>query len=399
MKNRFWLLLVLVLAFSACQTPPDPEKMLAQYRAELDTFRAEFGGSSTMPDVSFFLFGMGNRTKLLYNFGALTNIQTGDTLYSWKLKKQQIVPPLYSVFLTNSNNEKIVISEDEQGVWIEINGNKQLIPGTESPIVLPDFKGSKYASVLRVLHHEILINIVDSKPLPNFMVYGNPWRRDGAMMAFCLEKTKNVELIKDWALSLTDPYDRNNAGETECDNLGQTLYLLSLFGDSTHPLVKNIRIEASRFEVRDSNGLYLKGRSDFHEAPVYQTKWMKFGLKKLGMADPYQIPAINDNYSALFWWDYTDSYLQGTLDAYDQWKDDKYPYIGWAADHFHKLKRNPISNRDYPLTWETDASQADYNGMQIIDPMLTKMRISLPHTWHAAEIFLYIFDIYPPAKY
>jgi len=87
---------------------------------------------------------------------------------------------------------------------------------------------------------------------------------------------------------------------------------------------------------------------------------------------------------------YKDSYMSGTVDAKD--KNDYYPYLGWAADHFHGLKRNPVSNRDYPLTWEIRASQANYEGMRIIDSQYTVQRNATPHTWHAAEIFLYLME-------
>jgi hypothetical protein len=87
--------------------------------------------------------------------------------------------------------------------------------------------------------------------------------------------------------------------------------------------------------------------------------------------------------------------MKGTSDAYDEWGNDFYPYIGWAADHFHGLKRNPVSNRDYPLTWEIQASQADYNGLAIINDKYVTDKTSTPHTWHAAEIFLYLLDCYP----
>ena len=150
-----------------------------------------------------------------------------------------------------------------------------------------------------------------------------------------MNKTKNIGLLKKWILSIDDPYDRNNAGEMEADNLGQTLYFLAFFTDKNNPFVKQILAEISKYEVTDTNGKYIKGPSDFHEVPVYQTKWLKFGLNALGIEDPYIIPKIKDNYSSLFWWDYKDTYMKGTTDAYDEWKNDFYLYIGWAADNFH----------------------------------------------------------------
>ena len=362
---------------------------LIKYRQQLEEFRKEFRAVD-MPDVRFFLFGMGNRTKLLYKSGKLINTITGKVISEWQVKNETIIPNDYRVNIETISDVSVSIFENEKGVYILERGKETLIAGTETPVNLPSFEKYRYSEILKVLHNEILINIVDSKPLPNYLVYKKPWRRDGAMMAMCLIKTGNIDQIKDWVLSLTDPYDRNNAGETEADNLGQTLYLLSLFSNKEHPLVKKTLNEVKKYEVKDSIGLYIKGRSDFHEAPAYQTKWLKYGLAALHLPDPYIIPQISDNYSSLFWWDYKDSYWKGTIDAYDEWKNDKYPYIGWAADHFHGLKRNPVSNRDYPLSWEIEASQADYNGMTIVDDIYVEAKNSSPHTWHAAEMFLYL---------
>lgn len=54
-------------------------------------------------------------------------------------------------------------------------------------------------------------------------------------------------------------------------------------------------------------------------------------------------------------------------------------------------KNGLISDRDYPLTWETEACQADYEGMHIISKEYVEKRIAAPHTWHAAEVFLYLY--------
>jgi len=381
-------------AITAAQTTNFEKESLQKYRQQLNDLRNEFRAYD-MPDVKFFLFGMGNRTKIVYKDGKLINAISGKTIKEWILKSETIVPNDYLVVIETTANETIRIVETEKGVFLKQGEKETLIDGTATPIKLPTFEGSKYSEVLRVLNNEILINIIDGKPVPNFFVYKTPWRRDGAMMAMCLNKTANIDLIRNWVLLLTDPYDRNNGGETEADNLGETLYLLSFFTDKNNLFVKKVLAEIPKYEVIDNNGRYIKGRSDFHEAPAYQTKWLKLGLSSLGIDDPYSIPQVQDNYSALFWMDYKDTYMNGTSDAYDEWKNDFYPYIGWAADHFHGLKRNPVSNRDYPLTWEIQASQADYNGMAIIDDKYITGKISTPHTWHAAEIFMYLLECYP----
>lgn len=364
---------------------------LMEYRKQLVELRKEFRAAD-MPDVRFFLFGMGNRKKFLYKGGKFIDAMNGKVIYEWQLRSETIIPNDYRINLETISEIPVSIFENEKGVFVEVGGEKTLVEGTGTPVKLPSFEGYKYSEVLKVLHHEILINIVDSKPVPNFFVYKNPWRRDGAMMAMCLNKTGNIDLIRDWVLSIKDPYDRNNGGETEADNLGETLYLLSFFTDKNDPLVKRILAEIPKYIITDSNGKYIKGRSDFHAAPVYQIKWLKYGLRALGIEDPYTVPVIQDNYSSLFWWDYKDSYMKGTSDAYDEWKNDLYPYIGWAADHFHGLKRNPVSNRDYPLTWEIKASQADYTGMAMIDEKYVTAKNASPHTWHASEMFLYLIE-------
>lgn len=361
---------------------------LAEYRRELASFRKEFGGTCNLPDVSFFLFGMGSRTKLLYKSGILVDSITGKVLRQWPVQSEFIIPPDYTVFLRTKEGRWISVVEDENGVWIEENGLRQRIAKTQSFVHLPTFEDYRYPRILRVLHQELLVNVIDGKPVPNYFVYPKPWYRDGAMMAMCLRATGNLGLIKDWVLSLDEPYDRNNAGETEADNLGQCLYLISLVCDRSHPLVPKILSELPHFEVYNTEGKYIKGRSDFAEHPCYQTKWAKYGLAALGIDDPYVVPQVQDSYSALFWWQFKDTYVPGR----DADNRQAYPYLGWACDHFHGAKKSPISDRDYPLTWEQRASQAKYEGMQIISEQYTQHRLAAPHTWHAAEVFLYLLE-------
>jgi hypothetical protein len=370
-----------------------PHTLLQNYRTELNSFRNEYGGSIEMPDVKFFLFGMGNRTKYIYSSGVLKNSQTNVIVKKWDVRQEIIVPSEYAVYLIVNDNQNVMIKEDEKGIRIDSDGKTQTMEGTKEPVILPRFDDYKYPQVMRVLLQEILVNIVDGKPVPNYFVYTKPWYRDASMMAMCLKQTGNINLIKSWILDLVEPYDRNNAGEKEADNLGQALYLISLVSDKNHPLVKEVLNEALHYEQTNSSGTYIKGRSDFHEVPAYQTKWLKYGIKCLGLDDKYTIPLnVDDNYSSLFWWDYKSSYKNGTIDSWDEQKNPDYPYLGWAADHFHGLKRNFISNRDYPVTWERKASQANYSGMTVIDTVYTRLQLCVPHTWHASEVFLYLLD-------
>jgi hypothetical protein len=213
------------------------------------------------------------------------------------------------------------------------------------------------------------------------------------MMALAFRETGNLDQIREWVLGLREVFDRNNGGETEADNPGQVLFLISLVADKSHPLVPKILSAVKAFETNGPTGKFISGRSDFAQHPAYQTKWLKYGLRSLGLPDPYVVPSVTDSYSALFWMDYRDTYVKGT-DSDDR---GAYPYLGWAGDHFHGTKRSPIGNRDYPLTWEQRASQANYAGLSPLDPVYVTQKLSAPHTWQAAEVFLYVLKMKQPA--
>ena len=385
---------ILTIVLSLCLThllvaADSPELNLATYRAELAACRTTHGGSCDVPDVKFFLFGTGARTKLLYRDGILFDARNGRELQRWKVRKEIIVPPDYTVSLETEDGAVLTLREDSEAVWLEQGGQRTPLEGTKSAVKLPDFAGKKFPRVLRVLHQELLVNIVEAGPVPNFFVYDKPWYRDGAMVALALKETGNLDLLKPWILGLREPFDKNNKGETEADNLGQALFLISLVADRNHPLVAKVLAAVPRFEKTNAAGKYILGRSDFAYHPVYQTKWLKYGLRALGLPDPYIVPKVADSYGALFWMDYRDQHVAGK-DSDDR---GAYPYLGWACDHFHGTRKSPLSNRDYPLTWEERASEARYDGLKIISPALVKKRLSPPHTWHAAEAFLYLLEM------
>ena len=353
------------------------------YRKALDQVRSEYGGAYKLPAVDFFLFGMGNRNKYLYVKGQLRDALTNHVVRTWQVTEELIVPPSYTVALKTEDGKTVFVFEDESAVWVEADGKKDAL--SKGNVNLPDFKGRKHQLVLRVLHQELLVNVVNGRPVPNFFVYSKPWYRDGAMMAMAFKKTANLHIIKDWILGLREPYDRNNAGETEADNLGEVLYLISLVSDKSHPLVPIVQAEFLRFQ-KDQ---WIEGRSDFAARPVYQTKWAKFGLRSLGLNDPYTVPRTKDYYAALFWL----AYKADDMPDQPIEENDKYPYLGWASCHYAGTKKGcKLSDRDYPLTWEAQASQANYDGIKQIGPEFAEGKICAPHTWHAAEAFLYLIE-------
>ncbi len=347
------------------------------------------GESMILAEPAFFLFGCGARQKLMYRAGELVDARTGAVLKRWDVGAAVIRAEALTVTLTvnGPQPQQVVISEDEQGVWLSEGGMRTSL--TAAPVRLPTFddgkRDAKTAALLRILHHEILLNIVDGKPLPNFMVYKKPWYRDGAMMAMVLDRTGNLDLITPWIRDLREPFDRNNKNQREPDNLGQVLYLVSLVGDANHPIVATVLKEAESFRVGD----HIRGNSDFAPRPVYQTKWLKFGLRALGLPDPWKIPAVGDSYSALFWMDYRDEHVGQP--GFDSRGRQPYPYLGWASDHFYR-KAPVLPAVGFPLSWEARASEADYTGMTLVSPAYTQQRISAPHTWHAAEMFLYLSE-------
>jgi hypothetical protein len=361
-----------------------PTNGLNKYREQLKLFRNEFNVQE-MPDIKFFLFGMANRSKLIYKKGFLMNSLTGTVLKKWNIKEETIIPNEYKVNLLTVDDIPVSVYENEKGIYINEMGKERLVEGTDYAIVLPSFGDHRYSEILKVLHQELLINVIESKPVPNYFVYQKPWVRDASLMAMCFEQTGNLHVIKNWVLSLDEVYDYNN-GEAEGDNLGQTLFLLSLFTDKNNPLVQKVLAEAKKREIVTDKGKYISGRTDGSERPAYDTKWLKFGLKSLGLHDDYVVPDIDDGYNTLVWWDYKD------IEDEKASISEHYPYITWAQDHYFGRKNNPISNRDYPLTWEINASAADYPKMAAIDEKYVKDHNASPHTWHAAEIFLYLTD-------
>lgn len=403
MKNRYLFFLLIPLVANA-QRPvppiplPDPANALQIYRTSLTKLRQEHQKQRDLPDLSFFLFGMGDRLKLIYRDGRLLNALTGNIEEQWNIKQAILIPSEYTVHLDLAGvpagqPQTVQLREDENGVWILQPGKRpKLIPGTRSVLNLPRFTSTPYGPILRVLHHEILINVINGRPLPNFMAYARPWYRDAALMAMVLRETGNLRLIRDWIMAIRDPFDRNNNGIAEADNPGEVLFLVSLVSDKTHPVVQTVLDSVQRFRREN----YIAGKTDFAEHPVYQTKWLKYGLKSLGLPDPYVIPKQYDSYSALFWWDYRSEHVAATdvsPKKSDKTDDQHYPYLAWAEDHFYSQSDRPerrgmVGNLDYPLSWEQQASQAHYPGMTILDKELTRKKLALPHSWHAAEMFL-----------
>lgn len=335
---------------------------------------------------------MGNRRKLLYKAGALYDALTGELLRSWNPVHEQFLPHEYTVKWQSRENRVYSIREDETGVCLMVEGTRTYLTG--NPIHLPDFKGMREANILKMLMHEVLINIVDGKPLTNFLVQQQPSYSDAAVIAECLRRSGNLGLIKEWILTLSEPFDYVADGAREPDNLGQALFLISLVSDKNHPLVAKVLAQTGEFLNTD----FLDGRTDGAAHPVYQTKWMKYGLKSLGLPDPYQIPVTYDSYASVFWMDYRDIPNNGP--GFNEKVKGTNPHLAWAEAHFHGWDPPMrLAAKSYPLSWEIQPDTKPPFGMGIISPDYLEQRIAAPQARHAAEMALYLLDhAVPPVQ-
>lgn len=313
---------------------------------------------------------------------------TFEQLYTWEPAHERLIPHDYRVEIEAKTSVRIY--EDENGVWIDEAGQRTCLTHGD-PVNLPRFAGHPYAPWLRMLHGEILTHLAPAGPLPNLWVYPRPWYRDAAMMLVVLRQAGNLALVEPWVMSLHKVFDRNNAGAAEADNLGQVLFMLSLFEARKHPLVAEVLDAIPDF----CQGRHITGSTDGAPHPVYQTKWLKFGLQALGLDDPFRIPQLFDSYSALFWMDFRKDHVPG--DRFSPEMKQLYPYLAWAEAHFYQepLPLDPDQLQS-PLTWESQASEADYGRLQpfaqlgVIPGGDLAARTCFPHTWHAAEMFLYL---------
>lgn len=341
----------------------------------------------------FLLFGMGSkRRKLVYaKGGRLLDAWTLEVLKKWQVESEWFEPSEYRVRIRDRSGKEIEIFEDEEGVWVK--EGKHIEPLTRGERVnLPRFDDHPYAAWLRALHAEILVNITPFGPVPNLWVYPRPWYRDAAMMLMCLAQTGNLHLVEAWVMGLRKVFDYNNGCE-EPDNIGQVLYMVSLFEAKEHPIISEAIKSVSKFRKGD----YIVGLTDFAEHPVYQTKWLKFGLQSLGLDDPFKIPEVPDPYSAIFWIDFRDQHVP--CERFSSQVKSLYPYLAWAEAHFYgEPPPEPLEQVVSPLTREAQASQAEYWRLKVLaDTGIIAWddvchQIARPHSWHAAEMFLHLHE-------
>ena len=97
-----------------------------------------------------------------------------------------------------------------------------------------------------------------------------------------------------------------------------------------------------------------------------------------------------DRYARMFWMD------KSGVEAdtpFDNEYDALYPYLTWATYHFNGDEiPNKLIKIKYPMSWEIKASEAKYDLISPLSEEYAKEKCSAPHSWHAAEMFMYLIE-------
>lgn len=373
---------------------PSPSKSLSAYYEDeveayqkyKDQYKAFVGEKNIVinkrfNNEKFLLYGMGNRDKYIYQNGVLRDIATEKVYRRFDVLEQLIIPNLYTVLIKTKDNKFYKIVEDEKAVHIISDNDDDIVPNTEEDISLPRFDDYKYSELLNVLYQEILINIKDGIIYPNVFTYDKPQYKDAAVAAMVLKKTDNIDIIKDWILSIDDIYDTKDKDVT---NLGELLYLLSLVTDKDNDMVKKIIKEADTIKVEDKLGKYLTN-SKAIDYPDYQTLWLKFGLSQFNLDLAYDYKKT-DNHTNAFW--YTDENVSKLRVIVF---NDNDPSLAYEQRHLLGDKASmTLSNQLYPLSWKKADTRADYAKLTFLGTYFIKNKIEPTNVLSAAELFLLI---------
>ena len=124
---------------------------------------------------------------------------------------------------------------------------------------------------------------------------------------------------------------------------------------------------------------------------------MKFGLKRLGLPDPYIIPSAFDPYSSVFWMDYRDVSNNGP--GFTRKFEGRQPFTWPGPRRISTVGILPCRwpRKSYPLSWEIHPEGKPPYGMGIISPEFLDRRIVAPQARHAAEMLLYFLDHSAPS--
>ena len=340
---------------------------------------------------NFYIFGMGMRNKYILYKDELTSkyslldYENKEKLYK-NLNIEEIDPINYQAKGNLEDGTSFRIHETEKSILIEI-GQTDIILEDDIKINIPDFKGQN-KELLKILFNEVMVNITKDGPKPNFITYSAPFYRDAAIVAMVCQKTDNLDQILPWISTITEPYDMQRVTVAEPDNLGQVLYLQSLLKSPNTKLINEIIEEAYR--LRREPGI-LSGLTDGAELPLYQTAWLKFGLESLGKdSSDWSLPDnIQDPYIDTMWF-YDCIELEEYKANHEFYYNSAWQYLNYARAHFYNFDLTEIdkNNNEYPLSYEVGAYS---NELEELLPQIAALKLSTPHSWGAAEMFLYYY--------
>lgn len=333
-----------------------------------------------------YYFGLANRKKLFYQDGKLIDIETKKIIEEFDVKEQYVIPNIYTVIIETKNGDYIKIYEDRDGIHYVNNKKEKLLDDTR--IELYDFSNQKYQNLKKELYGETLFNIKNETIYSNVIVYDKPWYRDAALTCMVLKQTGNTNLIDEWVNSINEIYDSQNSDMNEADNLGELLYILSTQENINYDLVDRIEEEAERIASTNPNGYYIYGQTDYDANYLYQNLWYKLGIESVGREFKFDLDKIpEDNYSRLAWW--SDYKVKGYKEPRTT---EEYPYLSIAEYHNMKTGSIPINISLYPMSWERNGTEANYQNYDKIDTVMTNERLSQVHSWSSAEFLLLLLD-------
>lgn len=385
------IILLFLLTTLACSRSSD----LVTYSDQLSDLRDNYK-SYSIGSPRFFLFGMGNRDKYLYKDNQLRLLKNDSVILNFTdVLSDTIRPSDYRVDIFTKHG-MVSIVEDEEGIWMEDDNRRDSLHTISCYVELPSFDNKKYGKILKVLHQEILFNIMDSRVYPNIFVYKKPFLRDAFMGGMCLELTGNIDLLKPWINSIDSVYDMQNH-EKEPDNLGELLYLLSFIpSDSNVVLRQKLIEEIKRETIYEDNYKYISGHTDGNNNAEYQTQILKYALKKNGLKDDYTEAPVLGFYYNLCWFTKGCDNHRAWRQMFDNWvkgdRDLAWPYLMWARSHYYNDFNAPWVDHDYPLSWEQGGTSAFFEGMLVLSEKAVEDKICYPHVWTAAEMFLKLYE-------
>ena len=334
----------------------------------------------------YYYFGMANRKKIFYINNKLIEIDSKKVIKKFDEKERFVIPNIHTVIIKTTDDKYIKIMEDEEGIHYIVNGKDELLDNTK--LELYNFDNQKYQNIKKVLYGELLFNIKDGVIYPNIIVYDKPWYRDAALTCMVLKQTNNTDLISNWVNSITEIYDLQNDNNQEPDNLGELLYILSTQNNLNIDLIDKIEEEANRLASSNPDGYYIYGKTDFGDQYLYQNLWYKFGIESVDRKFRFDLDSIpEDSYSKMAWW--SDYELK---DNNPYQVSEEYPYLSYAANHKMNNSIIPLNENNYPLTWESYASQANYENYYTLDKVMSYSKTSPIHSWSASELLLWLMD-------